>query len=44
MDWYQYAKSDWEVYHDSSRIKMYVQKGKITSEQYQAITGEPYLA
>jgi uncharacterized XkdX family phage protein len=43
MDWFQYAKSDWEVYHDTSRIKQYVLKGKITPEQYEAITGEAYV-
>jgi hypothetical protein len=29
-----FAKNDWEVYHDPTRIGMYVQKGKITPEQY----------
>jgi uncharacterized XkdX family phage protein len=42
MDWFQYARSDWEVYHDPNRIKVFVQKGKITTNQYQDITGEPY--
>jgi len=42
MDWFQAAKNDWEVYHDPSRIKKYVQFKKITETQYQEITGEPY--
>jgi uncharacterized XkdX family phage protein len=43
MDWFQYAKNDWEVYHDTNRIRQYVLKGKITPEQYQTITGEAYV-
>lgn len=42
MDWFQYAQSDWEVYHDKTRIAKFVQYGKITPEQYQQITDEPY--
>lgn len=43
MDWFQAAKNDWDVYHDSTRIQMFVQKGKITSAQYEEITGDPYV-
>jgi uncharacterized XkdX family phage protein len=43
MDWFTVCKNDWEVYHDSTRIGMFVQKGKITPEQYQQITGEAYV-
>jgi uncharacterized XkdX family phage protein len=42
MDWFQYAKNDWEVYHDTVRIKQFVLKGKITTDQYTQITGEVY--
>jgi len=38
-----YAKSDWEIYHDTSRISKYVQFNKITAAQYEEITGEPYV-
>jgi uncharacterized XkdX family phage protein len=44
MDWNQAAKNDWEVYHDPTRIAMYVKKGKITPEQYQQVTGQTYVA
>jgi uncharacterized XkdX family phage protein len=44
MDWYLCAQNDWSVYHDTSRIATFVQKGKITTEQYQSITGEAYTA
>lgn len=44
MDWYAAAQNDWSVYHDTSRIAKYVQFKKITPEQYQSITGEPYTA
>lgn len=44
MDWFLVAKNDWDVYHDKNRIGMFIQKGKITQEQYKEITGEPYTA
>lgn len=37
MDWFQVAKNDWEVYHDSTRLQRYVEFGKITEEQYNQI-------
>jgi uncharacterized XkdX family phage protein len=42
MDWYQVVQNDWEVYHNKTRIALFVQKGKITATQYEEITGEPY--
>lgn len=42
MDWYKQAQNDWNIYHDTSRIKKYVQYNKITPTQYEEITGEPY--
>jgi uncharacterized XkdX family phage protein len=42
MDWFLFAQNDWDVYHDSTRIATYVQKGKITVDQYQQITGLTY--
>lgn len=44
MDWFLFAQNDWEVYQDATRIAKYVQKSKITADQYQEITGEPYTA
>jgi uncharacterized XkdX family phage protein len=44
MDWMVFAQNDWSVYHDTTRIGVYVQKGKITPEQYQQITGQAYVA
>jgi hypothetical protein len=43
MDWFKYAQNDWVIYHDTSRIKKYVQFGKITEEQYFEVTGEAYI-
>ncbi|MCQ6275749.1 XkdX family protein [Bacillus sp. V3B] len=42
MDFYPFALSDWEVYHDTERIRVFVQLGKITDQQYETITKEPY--
>jgi uncharacterized XkdX family phage protein len=44
MNWFQLATNDWSIYYDPTRIGMYVQKGKITPEQYQQITGQTYVA
>jgi uncharacterized XkdX family phage protein len=44
MDWTLQAENDWAIYHDITRMKKYVQYGKITAEQYEQITGEPYQA
>lgn len=44
MDWFLAAQNDWDVYHDTSRIAKYVSFNKITPDQYQEITGEPYTA
>jgi uncharacterized XkdX family phage protein len=44
MNWVQIATNDWNTYHDTTRIANFVVKGKITAEQYQQITGEPYPA
>jgi hypothetical protein len=41
MDWYAYAQKDWYYYQDKTRISKYVEFGKITTAQYQEITGEP---
>jgi uncharacterized XkdX family phage protein len=42
MDWFLLAQRDYEIYQDTTRIKSFVQKGKITEAEYAEITGEPY--
>lgn len=42
MDWFKIAQSDWGFYRDTTRIKQYIQKGKITEIQCEEITGESY--
>jgi hypothetical protein len=42
MDWFLIASNDWKIYNDTTRIKNYVIKGKITPEQYQEITDVVY--
>ncbi len=44
MDWMLYARMDWGVYHDPTRIAVYVEQEKITPEQYKEITGLDYAA
>ena len=43
MDWFKHAQNDWDIYSEIDRIKKYVQFEKITKEQFQEITGEPYI-
>lgn len=42
MDWMLFARNDWDVYSDPTRIAKYVEFGKITPEQYAEIVGEEY--
>jgi hypothetical protein len=44
MDWPIIAKTDYEIYQDSERVKEYVRFEKINAVQYEEITGEPYEA
>ena len=44
MNWLLLAQRDYEIYKDNTRIKGFVQKGKITEDQYKDITGETYTA
>lgn len=45
MDWFKtvswYYK---DGFYTNEQVKMFVEKSKITAEQYQEITGEPYTA
>jgi len=43
LNWFQIAQRDWSIYHDTSRIKSFVEKEKITIDQYTEITDEPYV-
>lgn len=42
MNWYLIAERDFALNHDNSRIKAFVEKAKITAEQYELITDEIY--
>lgn len=42
MDWYSFALMDYRFYADPNRIKQYVINQKISTEQFQSITGEIY--
>ncbi|WLR53544.1 XkdX family protein [Mesobacillus subterraneus] len=42
MDWFKIALNDWSIYNDPSRIRKYVDFGKITQAQFTEITGESY--
>ena len=44
MDWYSFAVTDWEVYQDPTRTAKQVEFSKISTEQYEEITGESYSA
>jgi uncharacterized XkdX family phage protein len=44
LDWYAVIKRYYERgYYTNDDVKIFVQVGKITPEQYQEITGEPYV-
>jgi hypothetical protein len=42
MNWFLIAQRDWSLYHDKTRIVSFVEKGKISAEQYEQVTGEIY--
>lgn len=42
MNWLNIVKMDWNIYQDPQRIKNYVQKEKITPQDYTDITGQEY--
>lgn len=45
MDWYKFCKTNFDLSIASAdSLKIYVEKGKITSEQYKEITGLDYTA
>lgn len=45
IDWYTFCLNNfkWEI-ADTNSLKIYVAKGKITSEQYKQITNIDYVA
>lgn len=45
LDYYSLVKRYYERgYYTTDDVKVFVVAGKITTEQYQEITGEPYVA
>ncbi len=45
IDWYAIVKRYYDRgYYSKDNVKVFVQAGKITPEQYQELTGEPYAA
>ena len=43
MDWFTTVKNYYNAgYYDKEKLKVFVQKGKITAEQYKEITGIEY--
>lgn len=45
LDYYAIAKRYYDKgYYDKDDVKIFVQANKITPEQYEEITGEPYTA
>ncbi len=45
MDWYKTVKGYYDAgFYDNEKVKMFVQKSKITAAQYKEITGQNYAA
>ena len=45
MDWYKFCKANFDLgIATADSLKIYVQKGKITSGQYKEITGIDFTA
>lgn len=45
MNWFQVVKRHYDAgRYDEEAVAVFVQAGKITAEQYEDITGEPYSA
>lgn len=44
MDFYAIAKRYYPKYYTKDDVKIFVRAEKITPEQYEEITGEPYVA
>jgi len=44
MDWYKFVSDNYPKNYTIEQVKVFVVKGKITPEQYEQITGEPYAA
>lgn len=43
MDWFKIIKTNYDAgYYTKDQVRSFVDKGKITPEQYQQITGETY--
>jgi uncharacterized XkdX family phage protein len=45
IDWFKTVKENYEAeFYSKEQVKVFVVKGKITTEQFNEITGEPYQA
>lgn len=45
MDWYKVVKTYYDAgYYTPEQVAVFVEKGKITAEQYKEITGLDYAA
>jgi uncharacterized XkdX family phage protein len=45
MDWFNVVKDYYDAgFYTKAQVAVFVVKGKITPEQYQLITGDPYTA
>ncbi|MCM3316709.1 XkdX family protein [Rummeliibacillus stabekisii] len=45
MDWFRTVSDFYNLgYYTDDQVKVFVAKNKITSGQFQTITGQPYLA
>lgn len=45
MNWFETVKRYFDLgFYDEAKVKMFVEGGKITEEEYADITGNPYTA
>ena len=45
MDWFKTVKDYYDSgFYTKEQVAVFVQKGKLTPEQYEEIVGEPYVA
>ncbi|NDI34698.1 XkdX family protein [Chengkuizengella sediminis] len=42
MDWFKIVQRYYPKYYSKENVKVFVERTKITDEQYEQIVGEPY--